>query len=430
MQLKTIVVNKSIPSIMEMPLSWTRLFYLEKEYGDSFFILDIKKFERNYQEFLQAFRAIYPNTHLGYSYKTNYIPKLCQSVNAMGGYAEVVSQMEYDLAIAIGVPPSRIIFNGPLKYSEDIERAILAGSIVNLDCSEEVDIVTALARRLPNQQIAVGLRCNLDVGIGRISRFGFDVEGGELDEVFKLFRELNNCSVLGLHCHISSPTRSVESYQLRTQKLIELSDYYFQDKPPKFIDVGGGFFGKMNDDLQAQFDCYIPSYQEYAEAIAPQLTSRFSGDYTPELIIEPGVAVVANVLKFVAKVVGIKTVQSRQIALVVGSIHNIKPTLTGKQLSLQVYKSQENCDQRNISPPVDLVGYTCMEHDCLYNNYSGEIGIGDYVVFDNIGAYSVVFKPPFIRPNPPIISYDSTLNEYDLIRRRETTQDVFSTYVI
>ncbi|MDB9374346.1 hypothetical protein [Nodularia sphaerocarpa] len=413
-----------------MSLSWETLHRLEEEYGDSFFILDIRQFENNYQDFLQSFRSIYPKTNLGYSYKTNYIPKLCQSVHSMGGYAEVVSQMEYDLAIAIGVSPSRIIFNGPLKYAEDIEKAILSGSLINLDSLEEVEIVESLAKKLPDREIAVGLRCNFDVGANRISRFGFDVEGGALDNVFKVFKELNNCSVQGLHCHISTSTRSLESYSLRTQKILELSDYYFQEQQPRFIDIGGGFFGKMNDDLKAQFDDYIPSYQEYAQAIAPLLRSRFPDDSAPELIIEPGVAIVADVLKFIAKVVSLKTVKSRQIALVVGSIHNVKPTLTDKKLSLRVYKNEVNFECKKLNPPIDLVGYTCMEHDCLYKDYPEEIGIGDYLYFDNIGAYTVVFKPPFIRPNPPIISYDSRQNEYTLIRRRETSQDVFSTYVI
>jgi diaminopimelate decarboxylase len=413
-----------------MVLSWEILHELEQEYGDSFFILNIRKFEKNYKDFLHSFRSIYPKTNLGYSYKTNYIPKLCQSVHSMGGYAEVVSQMEYDLAIALGISPSRIIFNGPLKSPEDIERAILAGSIVNLDCLEEAEIVAALAQRLPEQKIAVGLRCNFDVGAGRISRFGFDVEGGALDEVFQVFGELENCSVQGLHCHISTATRSLESYSLRTKKILEISDYYFPEQQPKFIDIGGGLFGKMNDDLRQQFECYIPNYQEYAEAIAPLLKNRFSDASGPELIIEPGVAVVADVLKFVGKVVGLKTVRSRQLALVVGSIHNVKPTLTDKKLSLQVYRNEENQKRKKLNSPIDIVGYTCMEHDCLYNEYPGEIAMGDYVVFDNIGAYTVVFKPPFIRPNPPIINYDSILNEYALIRRRETSQDVFSTYVI
>ncbi|MEG3971436.1 alanine racemase [Microcoleus sp. T2B6] len=413
-----------------MALSWQTLHNLEKEYGDSFFILDLRQFENNYKEFLQGFRSIYPNTNLGYSYKTNYIPKLCQTVHSMGGYAEVVSQMEYDLAIAIGVPPTRIIFNGPLKQQEDMEKAILAGSIVNLDCLEEVEMVEALAERLPEQKIAVGLRCNFEIDTTRISRFGFDVAGGELDRAFKRLTALNNGSVDGLHCHISTAARSTESFARRTQKIIELTDHYFKDKQPRYIDIGGGFYGKMTDDLKSQFEGYIPNYQEYAEAVASQVKSKYPDNSGPELIIEPGVAIVSDVLNFVAKVVGLKTVRSRQIALVVGSIHNVKPTGTDKILSLRVYGNDENSARRKLAGKVDIVGYTCMEHDCLYKEYSGEIGIGDYAVVENMGAYTVVFKPPFIRPNPPIISYDSIQNEYTLIRRGETSQDVFSTYVI
>jgi diaminopimelate decarboxylase len=413
-----------------MALSWPTLHNLEKEYGDSFFILDIRQFENNYKEFLQGFRSIYPNTNLGYSYKTNYIPKLCQTVHSMGGYAEVVSQMEYDLAIAIGVPPTRIIFNGPLKQQEDLEKAILAGSTVNLDCLEEVEKVEALAEKLPEQKIAVGLRCNFEIDTTRISRFGFDVAGGELDRAFKRLTALNNCEIEGLHCHISTAARSTESFARRTHKIIELTDYYFKDKQPRFIDIGGGFYGKMTDELKSQFDGYIPNYHEYAEAVAPQLKSRYPDNSGPELIIEPGVAIVSDVFNFATKVVGLKTVRSRQIALVVGSIHNVKPTGTDKNLSLRVYGNDENSDRRKLAGKVDIVGYTCMEHDCLYKEYSGEIGIGDYAVVENMGAYTVVFKPPFIRPNPPIISYDSIQNEYTLIRRRETSQDVFSTYVI
>jgi diaminopimelate decarboxylase len=414
-----------------MKLSWCDFDRLEREYGESFFILDICQFEQNYLEFIGAFRSIYANTNLGYSYKTNYIPKLCQTAAALGGYAEVVSQMEYELAIAIGVPPQKIIFNGPLKPQAILESAILAGSIVNLDCLEEVEIVAELARTSPTQQIEVGLRCNFDLGNDRISRFGFDVAAGDLDRVFAKFSELENCTVNGLHCHFSTADRSIDSYALRTKKILELSDRYFPDHPPKFIDVGGGFFGKMTDDLQAQFDCYIPNYQEYATAIATQLQQHFPDpDSRPELIIEPGVAIIANVLNFVAKVVGLKTVRSRQIALVVGSYHNVKPTMTDKNLALRVHRNPNDNRQRKLSGAIDLVGYTCMENDYLYSNYQGEVGIGDYITVENMGAYTIVFKPPFIRPNPPIVSYDSQLDEYRLVRRAETTTDVFCTYVI
>jgi hypothetical protein len=52
---------------------------------------------------------------------------------------------------------------------------------------------------------------------------------------------------------------------------------------------------------------------------------------------------------------------------------------------------------------------------------------GDYVVFDNVGAYTNVLRPPFINPAPPILSYSSK-HEVKVIRRRETTDDIFSSY--
>jgi diaminopimelate decarboxylase len=413
-----------------MKLTWQTLENLSQKYGDSFYILDVRKFANNYQEFLSYFRSIYPRTNFGYSYKTNYTPKLCQIADSLGAYAEVVSQMEYDLAMRLGVEPSRIIFNGPLKRDRDLKNAILSGSTVNLDSWQEVETLKDLAREFPERNFTVGLRCNFDVGIDRISRFGFDVEGGDLEYAFSTIAQLPNCSVAGLHSHFSTPQRSIESYALRARKMLNLTDFYFPDRPPKFINLGGGFFGKMDEELRQQFDCYIPNYREYAEAIAPEFARHFPPDTGPELIVEPGVALVADVMQFACQVVGTKTVRSRQIALVAGSIHNIKPTLTDKKLAMDVYRHESSDRGGKLTGDIDLVGYTCMEHDCLNKIDRGEIGIGDYVVFNNIGAYTIVFKPPFISPNSPIISYDSTDNSYELSRRRETSEDVFATYVI
>ncbi len=410
-----------------MKLSWQILQDLEQKHGECFYLLDLSKFKENYTQFLDCFRAIYPNTNIGYSYKTNYIPKLCKSVLNLGGYAEVVSQMEYDLAIKIGVPPSRIIFNGPLKYTQDLERAVLAGSIVNLDSLQEVQIIDELAQRLPKQQISVGLRCNFDIDSERISRFGLDVESGDLDYIFKRFKELGNCQVRGLHCHFSTEQRSLASYALRTKKILETSDRYFLDRAPEYIDVGGGYFGHMDKNLRQQFNFDVPTDREYAEVIATQLSKKFDGAAQPQLIIEPGVALVANVMKFVGKVVALKTMRSRHLALVTGSIHTVKPS---KQLPLTVYKNELDRDRIESNTPIDLVGYTCMEHDCLYPEYPVPLSIGDYTVFDNVGAYSVVFKPPFIWPSPPIVSYEATQDVYTLARRQETTEDVFATYEI
>ena len=70
---------------------------LQKKYGEAFYILDSSQFEKNYLELKNAFSEIYSNFNIAYSYKTNYTPKLCKIVNELGGYAEIVSDMEYEI---------------------------------------------------------------------------------------------------------------------------------------------------------------------------------------------------------------------------------------------------------------------------------------------------------------------------------------------
>ena len=50
----------------------------------------------------------------------------------------------------------------------------------------------------------------------------------------------------------------------------------------------------------------------------------------------------------------------------------------------------------------------------------------DLVVFDNVGSYSVVLKPPFILPNFPILELNK--DEVKVVKRGETFDDLFHTY--
>ena len=124
-----------------MDLNYKILNTLCRKYGDSFYLLDYDRFAKNYDEFLKAFTKFYPKTILAYSYKTNYTPKLCKIINEKGGFAEVVSEMEYDLAIKIGVNPQNIIVNGPYKNKKILEKFLINGSIVNLDSYYEITLV-------------------------------------------------------------------------------------------------------------------------------------------------------------------------------------------------------------------------------------------------------------------------------------------------
>ena len=122
---------------------------LREEYGDAFYLLDSEQFQKNFIELRDTFRSIYPNFNIAYSYKTNYTPKFCKLVDKMGGYAEVVSEMEMEIALRCGVKHNRIIWNGPIKNSQKLEEFLVAGGIDNVDCIEELDIIKGIAKRHP-----------------------------------------------------------------------------------------------------------------------------------------------------------------------------------------------------------------------------------------------------------------------------------------
>jgi len=51
----------------------------------------------------------------------------------------------------------------------------------------------------------------------------------------------------------------------------------------------------------------------------------------------------------------------------------------------------------------------------------------DYIQFDNVGAYTNVFTPPFINVAPAIVVADGS--GYKLIRNRQKAEDIFSDYL-
>lgn len=412
-----------------MGLSHRTLDELADTYGDAFYLVDLDRFRRDYTELLAAFTAWYPDTRLAYSYKTNYLPRLCRTVDELGGYAEVVSGMEYELAERIGVPPERIIFNGPYKRPEDLLTALLAGAVVNLDASYEVPLVEGIGRAFPDRQLRVGLRCNVSAG-GRHSRFGFDAGSPEFEDALARLTRLDNCCLVGFHCH-GSVDRGVAAFAQRTYQLLTLTSKYFPGPPPQMINVGGGFFSDMPPGLREQFDTPVPTFREYGEAVARQVADAYP-DGGPRLVIEPGTAIAANSTSFVARVVDVKTVNGRRIAVVAGSVHNVKPTGHRRLLGIDVHRRLPGRAAADgaIDGPIDIVGYTCMEDDRLATGYEGPVAAGDYVVVEAVGAYTLVMKPPFIQPAPAVVAYDPVLDRFSLARRRERTADIFATYVL
>ena len=147
----------------------------------------------------------------------------------------------------------------------------------------------------------------------------------------------------------------------------------------------------------------------------------------PNLLLEPGSALVADTMQFVVRVTDIKIVRGKHFAITSGSQFNLGHLHSTINLPIRVVRNRTDSSQ-NYHQSIDLVGYTCIEDDVLFRGYRGNLDVGDYVCFENAGSYSFVFKPPFIRPNVPILSMKSMESQPIVVKKAETFADIISTY--
>lgn len=352
-------------------------------------------FVANYKVFEKTFKDIYSNYQISYSYKTNYAPYICKLVKELGGYAEVVSEMEYNLAKNIGYQDEKIIFNGPCK-------GIYPNCILNVDSIDEIFKTKG----------NIGLRINIDVGQNFISRFGIDE--CDLDRAFEIAKD----RIIGLHCHVSQ-ARSLSAWSKRIDKMLELADKYFGEDGPTYIDLGSGMFGDMGKDLKKQFS-EVPSYLDYANVVAKKMAEHYKGDHKPILFTEPGTTLINKYMNFICEVETIKHIKGKTFVILNGSKHNLGEICELKKLELEII---HNGNKQEEIKDGSLTGYTCLEHDVMYKGFNGKLAVGDYIVFKNCGGYSIVSKPPFIMPNYPVYSDNG-----DIVKKAETFEEIFKTY--
>lgn len=403
-------------------LDWAAATRISQTQGDSFFILDDLLFRANFLSLLAAFCAHYPTVSMGYSYKTNYTPHLCRIVNDLGGYAEVVSDMEYRLAKRLGVPPQKIIFNGPYKSEAAFKEALLAGATINLDNLRDLNLVREVAASSPTTQLGVVIRCNFDLGTGRTSRFGFDVEGREFKSALNAVREGANTYLKGLHCHF--PDRDLVSFSRRARRMVALIREIFTQAPPELVNIGGGYAGDMPDSLKTTLKTSTVTFSEYASVVGGIFADAFRGYARyPNLFLEPGTALVANTIQFYTKVVAIKTIAGRALATTAGSLFDISPYSRMTNLPVTVVAPER--DSKRIRK-FDVVGYTCIENDILARDLEASLNTDDFLCFENVGSYSIVMKPPFILPANPILVRRK--ESFEVIRERETDEQIFRTF--
>lgn len=398
---------------------------IETKVGSPFYIMHPDVYEENVKAFAAAFRKRYEKLIVGYSFKTNYVPALCLKAKQLGCYAEVVSDMEMDLALSLGF--EKIIFNGPIKRDEALRRAISAGAIINIDAEYEVDFICQYRQEHPGQGIKAGLRLNVLLtdengnsvvqnGL-RFGRFGFPHD--ILSRNIQKLREAG-IKIISVHGHTSSSDRAVINYQVISDYMLRVCEE-FELNDIEYFDIGGGYFGAAPEGLDLTGR---PKYEDYANIVVDSVEkNEWFKKRKPYIVIEPGSSVVSNVFKYYTKVYQIKHIGDKNFAMVDGTVFDVKPTMHSNNLPHVVISDIEGGEEEVY----DVVGSTCMEKDVILKDVPLKgLKAGDYIEIRGVGAYTICLTPTFINYLAPIVSIEK--DDMKVVRRRQQLDDILTIY--
>ncbi len=136
------IASRLSPEASELPIDrWNlrvnaagRLVYaghdvlaLVADAGTPVHLLDVARLDANLDAFQRPRGPSGQAAEVFYSFKTQPLPWIIKRLMGRGAGAEVISEYELRLALHLGAPPEKIVYNGPGKSDASIRTAIEAG---------------------------------------------------------------------------------------------------------------------------------------------------------------------------------------------------------------------------------------------------------------------------------------------------------------
>lgn len=387
-----------------------------------YFIIDTEKIDSLVEEAQTALFSFWKDGIVSYSFKTNNLPWIISYMKEKGLWAEVVSSDEFQLAKELGFCPNRIIFNGPVKGKKEYIEAIENGAIVNIDSKRELNWLLECDRTKLSKSL-IGIRVNFCLeeycpGESQCGdedgRFGFSYETGELEEAIQFFSKYN-IPLSGLHIHCSSKTRSVNIYKAIANIVVKIVREF--NLRLKYIDIGGGYFGGVQNK---------PRFSNYFE-IVNQIFSKEDLLENIMVIIEPGMSLIGAGINYVTSVIDVKNTKNNKFAILDGSRIHIDPLMKKTTYTYYIERLSSFGKSGHVIKQ-NLCGFTCMEGDRFFDLNDFPLQTGDIVVFEKVGAYTMGLSPQFIEFYPAV--YAKKEDKTILVRKKCTAKDFVNNGVL
>jgi diaminopimelate decarboxylase len=380
------------------------------EHGSPLWLADVDRARERLAGLRDAWTAVWPDTAVAYSYKTNRTTAFLRAFAGDDAGAEVVCAAEYALARdAVGIDGARVTVNGQSKPDALLERCAADGALVIADSSAE------LGRLALAGVTRVGLRVGLPGPEGHPSRFG--IVPAEIAAAGRRARELGlTLEVLSVHLVSTDFTAGPPIGTLAARVRVGWG------KPPavharaaatlarlaaaldvETIDLGGGIPAGPS-----------PAADAHAGAVADALhAAGFAG----RLMLEPGRALVADAVDLALTVVAVKTLADGARCVVVDAGTDL---LGG---ALWAWPRLEALSPRAGAAPSLVTGPLCLNIDVLAPAAElGELEVGDVLIAREVGAYQQVQSTQFGDLRPAVVARED--GSWRLCRGREELSDL------
>ena len=388
---------------------------LASTYGTPCFVYSASAMTAAYQTIKSAFR--YHAPLICYAVKANSNLAILKRLCDLGAGFDIVSGGELIRVLRVGADPSKIVFSGVGKQTDEIEAALAAKiKCFNVESEAELHHIAEIAERL-GTTAPISLRVNPDVdpkthpyistGL-KESKFG--VPMNQALRLYAAAQSLAGITVKGLDIHIGSQITQLAPYLDALDKMFALIDQLKeQGIVLEHSDIGGG----MGVRYEQEPDFPI-------EALSEALQQKMA-DRKLEVILEPGRYIVANAGILLTQVLYTKHNESRAFAVVDAAMNDlIRPALYDAVQAVLPVIAQPNPSER-----FEIVGPICESGDFLAKDCLVDLESGALIALASSGAYGMSMSSNYnTRGRAAEVLVDGA--QAQLIRRRETIDDVLA----
>ncbi|RDI16312.1 diaminopimelate decarboxylase [Rhodococcus sp. AG1013] len=395
------------------------------QFGTPTYVLD----ETDVRHRCRAYRAAFPEAEIAYAGKALMIRAVADWVTREGLSIDVCSAGELAIALSAGVDPARIILHGNAKTATELRAAVDAGvGRIVVDSLTEIRLLSAIANR--RVQVLVRVTPGIDIHGHRAvatgvddQKFGFPLSHDQAGDAARLVLEQPNLELVGLHCHLGSQIADAECFRSAVARLVGQMAQIRSDHGIILttLDLGGGHAVP-----------YRPGDPECDPAVLAAVVDDALDDACarnrfprPQIVLEPGRAIVARAGVTLYRVVSTKTHAGGRTFVAVdgGMSDNPRVALYGARYDVVI----ANRHPLGRHTTVTVVGRHCEAGDVVAEDVSLPVDLhpGDVLAVPCTGAYHHSLASTYNGVGrPPVVAVrDGHIRE---LIRRETVADLMA----